>query len=105
MFYGLVRKALFAVDPETAHELTLEALKLGQSLQRDPRFQALLERMADRDMVLLCHGGEEKAVDAEEAQRLGNPLRLRQALDLGLKVVVAHCASLGHGDDLDLGVL
>ena len=29
MFYGLVRKALFAVDPETAHELTLEALKLG----------------------------------------------------------------------------
>jgi dihydroorotate dehydrogenase len=30
VFYGLVRKALFAVDPETAHELTLEALKLGQ---------------------------------------------------------------------------
>jgi dihydroorotate dehydrogenase len=29
MFYGLVRKALFSVDPETAHELTLEALKLG----------------------------------------------------------------------------
>jgi dihydroorotate dehydrogenase len=29
MLYTLVRKALFAVDPETAHELTLEALKLG----------------------------------------------------------------------------
>lgn len=29
MFYGLVRKALFAVDPETAHDLTLEALRLG----------------------------------------------------------------------------
>ena len=29
MIYSLVRKALFAVDPETAHELTLEALKLG----------------------------------------------------------------------------
>lgn len=29
MFYSLVRKALFATDPETAHELTLEALKLG----------------------------------------------------------------------------
>ena len=29
MFYNLVRKALFAADPETAHELTLEALKLG----------------------------------------------------------------------------
>lgn len=30
MFYGLVRKALFAVDPETAHDLTLEALRLGR---------------------------------------------------------------------------
>lgn len=29
MLYNLVRKALFATDPETAHELTLEALKLG----------------------------------------------------------------------------
>jgi len=29
MLYGLVRKALFAVDPETAHELTLDALRLG----------------------------------------------------------------------------
>ena len=29
MFYSLVRKALFAADPETAHELMLEALKLG----------------------------------------------------------------------------
>ncbi|MBT8051534.1 MAG: quinone-dependent dihydroorotate dehydrogenase [Gammaproteobacteria bacterium] len=29
MLYSLVRKALFAVDPETAHDLTLEALKLG----------------------------------------------------------------------------
>ena len=29
MFYKLVQKALFATDPETAHELTLDALKLG----------------------------------------------------------------------------
>ena len=30
MLYGLIRKGLFAVDPETAHEITLEALKLGR---------------------------------------------------------------------------
>jgi len=30
VLYDLVRKALFAVDPETAHELTLEALRLGR---------------------------------------------------------------------------
>jgi dihydroorotate dehydrogenase len=29
MLYDLVRKALFAVDPETAHDLTLDALRLG----------------------------------------------------------------------------
>jgi dihydroorotate dehydrogenase len=32
MFYTLVRKALFATDPETAHELTLESLRLGHNL-------------------------------------------------------------------------
>ena len=29
MFYELVRKALFATDPETAHELTMESLRMG----------------------------------------------------------------------------
>ncbi len=32
MFYDLARKALFATDPETAHELTLESLRLGHRL-------------------------------------------------------------------------
>ncbi len=32
MFYDLARKALFATDPETAHELTLEGLRLGHRL-------------------------------------------------------------------------
>ncbi len=52
-------------------------------------------------MVLLTHAGEEKAVHAEENQRYGNPLLLRKPLNMGVKVVVAHCASLGQGVDLD----
>ncbi|HEX8068659.1 MAG TPA: amidohydrolase family protein [Pyrinomonadaceae bacterium] len=52
-------------------------------------------------LVLLSHGGEEKAVEAEEDQRLGNPLRLRRALDHGVKTIVAHCAGLGENEDLD----
>lgn len=32
MLYDLARKALFAVDPETAHELTLESLRLGHRM-------------------------------------------------------------------------
>jgi dihydroorotate dehydrogenase len=32
MFYKLARRALFSTDPETAHELTLESLRLGHNL-------------------------------------------------------------------------
>jgi uncharacterized protein len=40
-------------------------------------------------------------VEAEEDQKLGNPLLLRRALDHGVKVIVAHCAGLGTNEDLD----
>lgn len=66
-----------------------------------PRCHAFYDRMRELDMVLLSHGGEEKAVDAEEDQKLGNPLRLRAALERGVKVIVAHCAGLGTDEDLD----
>ena len=38
-----------------------------------------------------------------DTQELGNPLRLRRALDHGVRVVVAHCASLGQDRDTDRG--
>ncbi|KAA3611110.1 MAG: amidohydrolase [Calditrichaeota bacterium] len=57
--------------------------------------------MIKHNMVLLSHAGEEKAVEAEEMQKLGNPLLYRLPLDLGLKVIIAHCASLGENEDLD----
>jgi predicted TIM-barrel fold metal-dependent hydrolase len=58
-------------------------------------------KMKELGLVLLSHGGEEKAVEAEEDQRLGNPLLLRRALDHGVKTIVAHCAGLGDNEDLD----
>jgi predicted TIM-barrel fold metal-dependent hydrolase len=58
-------------------------------------------KMKDLDLVLLSHGGEEKAVEAKEDQRLGNPLLLRRALEHGVKVIVAHCAGLGENEDVD----
>jgi hypothetical protein len=57
--------------------------------------------MKELELVLLSHGGEEKAVEAEEDHKLGNPLLLRRALDYGVKVIVAHCAGLGDNEDLD----
>ena len=50
-------------------------------------------------MILLSHTGEEQAVEAEENQRLGNPLLLRRPLELGIRVIMAHSASLGTCDD------
>lgn len=67
----------------------------------DPRCDAFYEKMKELDLILLSHGGEEKAVEAEEDQKLGNPLLLRRALDHGVKVIVAHCAGLGTNEDLD----
>lgn len=65
------------------------------------RCDAFYKTMAKHDVALVCHAGEEKAVEGSDTQKYGNPLRLRRALDHGVKVIVSHCASLGHDVDLD----
>lgn len=67
----------------------------------DAACDSFYAKMKERGLVLLSHGGEEKAVEAKEDQRLGNPLLLRRALDHGVRTIVAHCASLGENEDLD----
>src|SRR5207237_1063634 len=67
----------------------------------DERCDPFYQKMKELDLVLLSHGGEEKAVEAEEDQRWGNPLRLRRPLEHGVKTIVAHCAGLGQNEDLD----
>lgn len=67
----------------------------------DPRCDPFYQKMKEFDLILLSHGGEEKAVEAQEDQKLGNPLLLRRPLDHGVKVIVAHCAGLGTNEDLD----
>ncbi len=66
-----------------------------------PRCDRFYEAMAKLKLTLLSHSGEERAVEAGEAQRLGNPLKLRRPLEHGVKTIVAHCASLGQNPDLD----
>jgi predicted TIM-barrel fold metal-dependent hydrolase len=67
----------------------------------DAACDSFYTKMKELRLVLLSHGGEEKAVQAKEDQRLGNPLLLRRALDHGVRTIVAHCASLGENEDLD----
>jgi predicted TIM-barrel fold metal-dependent hydrolase len=67
----------------------------------DPLCDRFYQKMKELELVLLSHGGEEKAVEAEEDQKLGNPLLLRRALEHGVRVVVAHCAGLGDNEDVE----
>jgi len=65
----------------------------------DPFYQAA----AELDIPLLVHADAELAVHGGNTEDYGNPLRLRRPLEEGVRVIVAHCASLGDGIDLDVG--
>jgi mannonate dehydratase len=69
----------------------------------DARCDAFYDVLAAANLPLITHAGEEQAAKGADLQDYGNPLRLRRALDRGVRVVVAHCASLGAGIDLDKG--
>ena len=90
---------------ERVHALGARAVKWIPSAQgidpaspRCDRFYATLEHL---DLPLITHAGSERAAPGDD--ELGNPLRLRRALDQEVRVLVAHCASMGKGRDLDAG--
>lgn len=64
-----------------------------------PKCDRFYEALAAADMPIISHAGRELAVQGGN-QDFGNPLRLRRAMDHGVRVVIAHCAS--DGDDLDI---
>jgi len=68
-----------------------------------PRCHAFYEAMVKHHLVLITHGGEEKAVEGAAQHGFGNVLKLRSPLELGVRVVVAHCSSAGRDVDLDRG--
>jgi len=68
-----------------------------------PLCDPFYEAAARLDIPLLVHAGAELAVHGANTEDYGNPLRLRRPMDHGVCVIVAHCASLGRGIDLDVG--
>jgi mannonate dehydratase len=68
-----------------------------------PKCDAFYKRLAQHNLPLICHAGDEKAVEGIGLTGAGNPLKLRRALDAGVRVIVAHCASIGDDIDLDKG--
>jgi len=65
----------------------------------DGFYRALLAH----NLPLLSHSGKEHAVETPAGQTYNNPLLLRRPLNIGVRVIVAHCASLGDFVDLDIG--
>jgi len=71
------------------------------STRMNDKLEAYYRMMNTYDMALITHTGDEKATEAEEFQNLGNPLFLKKPLDMGVKVVMAHVASLGECTEED----
>jgi predicted TIM-barrel fold metal-dependent hydrolase len=67
-----------------------------------PRCDGFFASLRKFNLPLITHAGLERAV-LGEAQEHGNPLRLRRALEHGVRVVVAHCATIGEDRDIDRG--
>jgi uncharacterized protein len=67
-----------------------------------PRCDPFYYALAKARLPLVTHAGMELAVDVA-SDAFGNPLKLRRALEHGVRVVVAHCASAGTDVDLDRG--
>lgn len=79
---------------------------LPSSMGIDPSSRAcklFYRKLQTLNLPLLSHAGEERAVHGAGRQAFGNPLLLRHALDEGVRVIVAHCASMGESVDLDRG--
>jgi uncharacterized protein len=94
-----------AIDAlEKAHSEGACAIKwLPTGMNIDPashKCAKFYQKLHDLDMPIISHTGRESAVKVGN-QAFGNPLKMRTALDSGVRVVLAHCASDGYDDDVD----
>lgn len=96
--HALERLSLAAKQGARAIKWLPAAMGMDPSHERCREFYQLLIKL---QLPLLVHAGSENAVHGANQQDLGNPLLLRMPLDMGVKIIIAHCASLGRGIDLD----
>lgn len=64
---------------------------------------AFYDLLVELKLPLIVHAGWQHPLLEQGNQDFGNPLRLRRALERGVKVVVAHCATQGDFADIDTG--
>jgi mannonate dehydratase len=75
------------------------AMGIDPSSAKCAPFYDALKRL---DLPLLTHAGEEQAIPGARDHLSVNPLHLRHPLDRGVRVIAAHCATLGESADLDV---
>jgi mannonate dehydratase len=63
---------------------------------RAPASVAFYDALARLDLPLLVHVGEEQAVAGARRHELADPTHLRVPLEKGVRVIAAHCATLGE---------
>src|SRR5262245_24798105 len=68
-----------------------------------PKCDRFYQELVRLNLPLLTHGGVEEAVHGGSMADFNNPLRLRHPMEQGVRVIVAHCASLGENIDIDRG--
>ena len=58
--------------------------------------------MKEKEMILLTHTGDEESLEVyDDHQKFGNPMRLKQALELGVTVVMQHSGRVTKKIDID----
>ena len=68
-----------------------------------PRCDRFYEALKRWDLPLLTHGGAEHPLGGSAPEAFNSPLALRRPLEHGVRVIVAHCASIGVSKDNDKG--
>jgi len=63
----------------------------------DPRIIPFYEALVELDMPLLIHVGQERSFGAA-ADELGDPVRLKLPLEIGVTVIAAHIATTGENE-------
>jgi mannonate dehydratase len=66
-----------------------------------PRCDAFYARLRELGLPLIVHCGAEVAAPGARRHAVNNPLRLRRPLEAGVRVIVAHAATLGLARDTD----
>ena len=61
-----------------------------------PLCDRFYDAMVKQDIPILTHAGAEHAVDVPDDKKYENPLLFRRALEKGVRVIFAHCATLYH---------